>query len=228
MFEIAAGVPFLIVTVVLPVLTVAARDDHARLVYMTGRIMQVMTVGGILVALLLWVLAEPILLVLGGSEYEPAGPVLQIQGFAAISVFVAAAWQPALFGLGHVRALAVALAVGIVALLIAGLVLIPPLDAEGAAIAAVIGDVTLCVSVYVVLQRALPAQWIPFAPFARTLVAAAGAVAVGLLPGLPDGARAVAVVAVFGALVLALRVLPSEVIDAAKVGLTRVRARGSR
>ena len=95
-FEVVGGLPFLIGAVVLPVLTAVARDDQDRLVYMTGRITQMMAFGGVLVALVLWTLAEPLVVLLGGEEYEPAAPVLQIQCFAAITMFVDRGWQPTL------------------------------------------------------------------------------------------------------------------------------------
>jgi GT2 family glycosyltransferase/O-antigen/teichoic acid export membrane protein len=223
-FEVVGGLPFLISAVVLPVLTVIARDDRERLVYMTGRITQVMALGGVLVALLLWTLAEPLVVLLGGEEYRPAAPVLQIQCFAAITVFVIAGWQPTLFGLGRVRASAVAIAIGLIAVLTAGVILIPEHGATGAAIAAVVGDVVLCAAVYVALRLSGPGPWFS-ADLTLRLAAATGvAVAVGLIPGLPDGVRAVGVTAVFAAAVLLMRAVPSELTDAARsAGVWRAR-----
>jgi O-antigen/teichoic acid export membrane protein len=223
-FEVVGGLPFLIATVVLPVLTVIARDDRQRLVYMTGRITQVMALGGVLVALLLWTLAEPLVVLLGGEEYRPAAPVLQIQCFAAITVFVIAGWQPTLFGLGRVRESAVAIAIGTVAVLAAGLILIPEHGATGAAIAAVVGDVVLCTAVYIALRLSGPGPWFSWDLTLRLATAAAVAVAVGLIPGLPDAVRAVGVTAVFAAAVLLLRALPEELTDAARsAGVWRAR-----
>ena len=76
-----------------------------------------MAFGGVLVALVLWTLAEPLVLLLGGDQYEPAVPVLQVQCFAAITIFVVASWQPTLFGMGRVRSSAVAMVVGVLAVL---------------------------------------------------------------------------------------------------------------
>jgi O-antigen/teichoic acid export membrane protein len=222
-FEVVGGLPFLLSAVVLPVLTAVAREDAERLVFMTGRITQVMVLAGILVALILWTLAEPLVVLLGGDQYEPAAPVLQIQCFAAITIFVIAGWQPALFGMGRLRSSAVAMAIGVAAVLAAGLALIPPLGAEGAAIAAVIGDVILCGAVYVALRRAGPGPWLPVGGIARVAAAAAVAVGVGLIPGVPDVVRAVAVVAAFVTAALLLRAVPDELLDAAK----RFRARAA-
>ena len=172
-FEVVGGLPFLIAAVVLPVVTVIAQNDRERLAYMTGRITQVMALGGVLVALVLWTLAEPLVVLLGAEQYEPAAPVLQIQCFAAITVFVIAGWQPALFGLGRVRSSAVAIAVGVLVVLVAGLILIPAHGAIGAAIAAVVGDLVLCAAVYVALRRAGPGPWFSASVSARLAVAAA-------------------------------------------------------
>ena len=215
-FEVIGGLPFLVGAVVLPVLTAVARDDQDRLVYMTGRIAQTMAFGGVLVALGLWTLAEPLVLLLGGDQYQPAVPVLQIQCFAAITIFVVASWQPTLFGMGRVRSLAVAMVVGVLAVLIAGLVLIPPHGAIGAAIAAVVGDAVLCIAVYVALRRAGRGPWFLAAMTARLLLAAALAVGVGLIPGVPDLVRVVAVVTVFLMAAFALRTVPAEILTAAR------------
>jgi O-antigen/teichoic acid export membrane protein len=217
-FEVVGGLPFLISAVVLPVLTVVARDDRERLVYMTGRITQVMALGGVLMALVLWTLAEPLVVLLGGEEYRPAAPVLQIQAFAAITVFVSTGWQPTLFGLGRVRSSAAAIGAGLVAVLVAGLVLIPDQGATGAAIAAVVGDFVLCVAVYVALRLAGPGPWFSGGMSLRVAGAAGVAVAVGLIPGLPDGLRALAVTAAFAGAVLLLRAVPEELTAAVRAG----------
>jgi O-antigen/teichoic acid export membrane protein len=214
-FEVVGGLPFLLSAVVLPVLTAVAAD-RGRLTYMTGRITQIAAIAGVLVALVLWTLAEPLVVLLGGEQYRPAAPVLQIQCFAAITIFVIAGWQPTLFGLGRVRSSAVALAVGLLAVLTAGALLIPPFGAVGAAIAAVVGDIVLCVAVWVALRFAGPDPWFWPAGLLRVAVAAGLAVAVGLIPGIPVVLRAIAVCAVYMAAVLLLRAVPGEVMDTAR------------
>jgi O-antigen/teichoic acid export membrane protein len=219
--ELVGGVPFLVVTIVLPVVTVAARDNQDRLVYMTSRTAQAMALAGILAALLLWTLAGPIVAVFGGPQYAPAAAVLRIQGFAAVTIFVTAAWQPALIGMHRVRSLVVALSAGVAAVVIAGLILIPPFQATGAAWAAVIGDVTLCLAVYVALRRAGKGEWFPVAPGVRIAAAMALAVGVGLIPGIPVAVRAVLVVVVFAGAAVALRSVPSELTDAFRAAAGR-------
>ena len=226
--ELVGGLPFLVVSIMLPVITVAARDDRTRLVYMTSRVAQVMALSGVLVALLLWTLGRQIVILLGGAEYGPAGSALQIQGFAAITIFFTAAWLPALMALDRLRSYWVAATAGILAVLIAGLTLIPPFQATGAAVAVVVGDVTLSVAMYLAVRRAAHGDWIHSAAMIRIAGATAVAVAIGLIPGLPDLVRAVAVCGVFVVAVLVLDAVPSEVTDALHAAVPRLRATARR
>ena len=219
--ELVGGLPFLVVAIVLPVVTVAARDDHDRLANMTSRVAQTMIIAGVLVALVLWTLSAPIINVLGGPEYKGAGPVMEIQGFAAVTIFLTAAWQPALMGLHRLRAYALAMATGVAAVVIAGLVLIPADQAIGAAVSAVVGEVVLCVSMYIAVRRSGPGEWLPVGPGLRIAAAAAVAVAVGMIPGLPTGLRAVAVLAAFSVGVIAMRAVPGEITGALHAALPR-------
>jgi O-antigen/teichoic acid export membrane protein len=221
--ELVGGIPFFVVSVVLPVVTVAARDDHERLVYMTARVADVMMIAGVLIALLLWALATPLIELLGGAQYKPAVPALQIQCFAAVTFFLTAAWQPALLAMNRIRSFSVAMIVGVTALVASALVLIPEFQAKGAAVSAVVGDVALCVSVYVAVRRAGPGEWLDFGTAGRVAVAAAAGVAVGVIPGVPDVVSAAAVAIVYIAVVLALRAVPSEILDALRAAASRLR-----
>ena len=89
-----------------------------------------------------------------------------------------------------------------------------------ARIAAVAADAVLCLAVYVALRRAGPGPWFSLAMTGRLALAAAIAVAVGLIPGVPAGARAAAVISVFCISALVLRAVPEELMSAAQ------RARG--
>ena len=91
--EVVVGLAFLLVSVVLPVMTVAARDDPKRLAYVTRRMTEVMAIVGLSV-LFLFFAAEPVVVALGGAQYEDAAPVLQIQCLALLTIFITAAWTP--------------------------------------------------------------------------------------------------------------------------------------
>jgi O-antigen/teichoic acid export membrane protein len=214
--ETVTGLPVLLITVVVPVLTVAARDNVDRVGYMTARMTEAMLLAGVLIALVLALAARPIVLAMAGQEYEPAVEVLQIQCIALVTIFAIASWNPALIGTGRVRELAWATGVGVVAMLVLGVVLIPPLDATGAAIAAVAADLILCVATYVAVRRAGPGRALDHARLAKILLAGGAAAAVGLLPGVPDVVLAVVGVAVFSALVLVMRLVPPEIAAAGR------------
>jgi O-antigen/teichoic acid export membrane protein len=220
--ELVGGIPFLVISIVLPVVTVAARDDHARLVYITSRVAQVMALGGVLVALLLWILSGPIVTVLGGHQYAPAGSVLEIQGFATITIFLTAAWQPALMAMDRLRSFMIAMTIGVLSVVVAALLLIPRFEADGAAVAAVVGDVTLALAMYVAVRRAGPGDWLP-AALPRVAAAAIPAVGVGLITAIPAGVRAAVVAAVFLGLAAVFGAVPSEVADAVRTAAIRLR-----
>jgi O-antigen/teichoic acid export membrane protein len=212
--ELVAGLPFLLGTVILPVLTVAARDDQVRMRYINARMTETMALGGILVALVVSFGADPIVIALGGDQYKGAVEVLQIQCLAVVTIFLASAWNQTLVGMGQVRALVVTTGTGLAAVVIAGVALIPSLDAEGAAIAAVIADLVLCVATYVALRRAGPGRDLPLSRLLRVAGAAVPAVAVGLVPGVPDVVNALAAGAVFVVAAALLRAVPSELVGA--------------
>ncbi len=154
--ELFIGLPFLLISVSLPVMTVAARDNE-RSTTSRPRTTEVVALGTLLV-LVLAIAAEPLVVLLGGEEYRPAASVLRIQSLVLVPVFLAAAWTPTLLGMGRVKVLVAASAIGIAILIVAGLVLIPEFEADGAAAAAVAGDAAVCITTYAPARRAGPGR----------------------------------------------------------------------
>ena len=107
-FELLLGLPALILSVALPLLSVAVDEDDDRL--RNG--LQSMTEASLLIAALLVVgvaiLAEPGIRLIGGEEYIGAAPVLRIQALALIPVFLGQVWQLGLIAGRAQRAMAVA------------------------------------------------------------------------------------------------------------------------
>jgi O-antigen/teichoic acid export membrane protein len=188
---------------------------------MTARTTETMALGGVLIALVLAIAADPLVQLLGGDEYGPAGDVLRIQALVMPFVFLSAGWTPTLLGMGRTRVLMAACAAGLVALLGAGLALIPAHEAHGAAIAAVAGDVTMCAVTYVLLVRVGPGRSISLAAMGRVVLAAVPAVALGALDVGPDLARAALAAVVFLACALLLRAVPQEILDAVRGAAAR-------
>ena len=105
-FEMLLGLPALILSVALPLLSVAGDEDDSRL----RRALQSMTEASLLIAALLVIgiaiLAEPGIRLVGGEEYIGAVPVLRIQAIALIPVFLVQTWQLGLIAGRAQRAMA--------------------------------------------------------------------------------------------------------------------------
>ncbi|MGH2947336.1 MAG: oligosaccharide flippase family protein, partial [Solirubrobacteraceae bacterium] len=141
--EMVGGLAMLATGVILPVATVAARDDRARLRYMLEHTTKLVLVGGGLLALTLVFAARPIVVLLGGEEFAAAAPVLRLQAPVVLSIFLVYGWTAFLIADGRRRALVQSMLVGTSTLFVTGVVLLAQLDAEGAALAAVAADVVL-------------------------------------------------------------------------------------
>lgn len=212
--ELLVGIPLLLTGVVLPVLSVAARDDRGRLLYVTQRLTEVAALAGVAMFLVLLVGAEPLLVLLGGEEYRPVAPILRIQSPMIITLFLVSAWNPTLISLHRQKALLVVAALGLGSVVALGFALVPALDAEGAAIAASLAELVNAVAAYVALRRfgpgrELSAAWVP-----RLLLATGLAVGAALALPAPDAARTLVALAVFGGLATAFGLVPPEVRDA--------------
>jgi O-antigen/teichoic acid export membrane protein len=210
-FELVAALPVMLSVIVLPVVTVAARDDRERLRYVVGQMTQLMAVSGALVTIAIALAAEPILRMLGGVEYVGAAPVLRIQSIALLTLFVTAAWSPTLIGMHRQGSVAAATAIGLLIAIVAGIVLVPVAEAEGAAVAAAVADGFVLVAAYVLLRRAGPGRELSLRFVPRLVLAAALALAIALVPGLPPVLDAVAGCAIFALAALALRIVPPDV-----------------
>jgi O-antigen/teichoic acid export membrane protein len=211
--EIFIGLPTILVGVVLPVVSVAARDDRVRLRYVTQRTTQVLALLGVLLALGLGIGARPVVLTLGGEQYAGAVGVLQIQCIALVTIFTCGAWTSTLVGMGRTRALAATTTIGVVAVVVLGAVLVPPLGAQGAAIAAVVADLVLCGATYVALSRSGLGHVLPAGPLMRIAGAALPPLALGVVSPAPPIVNAIVAAALFCVLAIVLRAVPSEVLE---------------
>jgi O-antigen/teichoic acid export membrane protein len=210
--EMLGGIALLISGVVLPVAAVAARDDRGRLEYVLGRTTEVSLVLGTLIALVFVIGADPVVRLLGGAEFADAAPVLRTQAPALVTIFLVQAWAVFLIADDHRRALFNCVLLGLAALTVTGLVLIPIADAQGAAIAAVAADVVYAAAVFVAVRR-LPGRPVPLhlSFLARLAVAVAAAAAVGVLVPASDAVAATLAAAVFAAACVIQRMVPVDV-----------------
>ena len=117
-----------------------------------------MTEAAVAVSLLLVlvtvVLAEPAILLLGGEQYRDAAPILQVQAFALLGIFLSQVWTLGLISLRRQRDVAVANAIVLALVLVLGVVLVRIYDGIGGALAAVATEAVLAVLVFWFLARA--------------------------------------------------------------------------
>ena len=211
--EMIGGVALLVVGVILPVATVAARDDRGRLRYVLAHTTKLALLGGGLLALVVVVAARPIVVLLGGEEFAPAASVLRLQAPVVLTIFLVYAWTAFLIADGHRRALVRCMLIGLAALFLTGVPLIAEFDADGAAMAAVAADVVLTGVIFVAVRRVgdgrIGVEGSYLARYAAAL-AAGGGVALALLAVGPAVVAACAAAAAFSAVAFALRLVPSE------------------
>jgi O-antigen/teichoic acid export membrane protein len=210
-FELVAALPITLSMIVLPVVTLAARDDRARLRYVLQQMTQLMAVGGVLVTIAIVLGAEPILQILGGKGYVAAAPVLRIQSIALLTLFISAAWSPTLIGMHRQGSVAIATAIGLLLAIVAGILLVPVGQAEGAAWAAAAADAFVLLAAYVLLRRAGPGRELRLGFTLRLALAAAAGLAIAAVPGVAPMLDAVIGAAVFAGAAFLLRIVPPEV-----------------
>lgn len=215
--EIFIAIPQLLAGGVFPLLAHAGREDEARLSYMLQRVAETSLLVGAGVAVGLSLGAGPILRILGGAHYAGSGTILSLQAFSLLGSFLTQVWVLALIAIDRQRAMAQVNAAGAVVVAVLGFSLIPVADAKGAAIASIAGEAVLALTALVLLVRARPGLRPSPGRMARILLAAGLAALCALLP-VPGLARAALAIAVYIALVVALRAYPMELIQAFRLG----------
>ena len=151
--ETAANIPWMFVTSVFPILARAATRDTARLRYAVQRVTEVGLIVGVWMTLVLIVAAKPAIEVIGGlPEFAPSIPVLRLQALTLVSTFLVATWSLLLLSLHQHRTLLIANALAVVVAVIAAVLLIPPMGAEGGALTTIVAE-TFLAGAYIVAQR---------------------------------------------------------------------------
>jgi O-antigen/teichoic acid export membrane protein len=215
-FEMLLALPALLLSVALPLLSVASAEDAGRL----RHALQSMTEASLLVAALLAVgvgiLAEPGIRLIGGEQYADAAPVLRIQAVALIPLFLVQTWQLGLIaGRAH-RAMAVANGLALAIVIVLGLAFVP---AGGAKAAAWVAVAALAGFLWIALARTRSGG-APSMQFAWK-VALAASLAAGIGYVLRDSAVLAACLAVptFFLVAHVTRAVPADAYHA--LGLTR-------
>jgi O-antigen/teichoic acid export membrane protein len=213
-FELLVGLPLLVLGVALPLLAVAGAEDLDRLRYALQRLSEVALVAGLGLALATAALAEPGIRLLYGAEYADAAPILRIQAWALVPLFLGQVFLLALVSLRRQRAVAVANAIALVVVLALGLALIEARGGEGAALAGVVAEAVLAVVLLAFLASA-ERSVVPALGFAwRPLLALAAGVVPLVLLGADRWLAAALAIAAFALVAAAVRALPRELLEA--------------
>ncbi len=208
--ETLVNIPILVAGVALPLLAAAARDERERLRYAVLGLSEGAIVAGVLVVLVTVRAAEPVMAIIGGDSFRPAGAVLRIQVGALLFIALYQVWTVSLVALGRQRELILTNALGLAGIAIFAAVLVPPFGAQGGAAASVAGDALLACLIYWRLRSAAGTMMVRAGFLVRVLAAAAVAAAALLIPGLPDLAAAALAGILFLGVGQLIGMLPAE------------------
>jgi O-antigen/teichoic acid export membrane protein len=212
--EALGGIPVLLVGVTFPVLARAARDDRERLRYAAQRIFEIALIGGVWMSLATALGAAFAMEVIGGDEAAPATSVLRVQALFMIPAFIGLTWQTLLLALRMHGEMFVSALVALAVLLVLSLALIPPLEAQGAAVAVVISETVLMAIQALLLWRTHPRLRPSFAAVPRVALAAGVAVGAALAIDVHEAVRVVLATVVYFGLLALLRAIPTELVGA--------------
>jgi O-antigen/teichoic acid export membrane protein len=209
-------IPGLLTAAAFPIVARAAHDDHERLSYALERLFEMAVILGTWTSVCVVLGAGPAITFVGGSEFDPAEPVLRVQGIALALSYLVAVWATGLWALREQRALAWANVVGVATagLLTALLVSASDSDAAlGAAVAMTIAEALLATIYAFTLMRGRPYLRPSLALVPKTLAAALPAIGLWFAP-VPDVAKVVLATILFYGVLWALRGIPTEVTKA--------------
>jgi O-antigen/teichoic acid export membrane protein len=211
--ESLVALPILVASVALPVMTSAAKAGNLpRLRYAIEGLSEGAIIAGMLIILVTIRAADPVMRIIGGAEFEPAGNVLRIQVVALLFIALYQIWTVALVALGRQRQLIMTNAVGLLAVAVFAAILVPPLGAKGGAIASVAADIVLAGLIYWRLHISTGRVTVRTGFLARVVVASAAGGAALLLP-IGDIPASVVGAVVFVGVGFAVGMVPKELRD---------------
>jgi O-antigen/teichoic acid export membrane protein len=212
-FIVVSAVPGLLVGGALPLLARAARDDRERLAYALQRIFEVSLILGIAAALGTLGGAQFMIHVVAGPKYAASAGVLQVQGLALIASFALAGWSYALLSLKRYKGVLLANLAAFVVSVTLTLALASSDGATGAAIATLCGESVLALGSLIAMLHGHPELRPRVGILLKLALAAAPAVVLALLSGVPSLVRTLLALIVYGLLVILTRAVPAEVVE---------------
>jgi O-antigen/teichoic acid export membrane protein len=193
-------------------MTAAAHENMARLRYAIEGLSEGAVIAGMLIILVTIRAADPVMRMIGGKEFEPAGNVLRIQVVALLFIALYQIWTVALVALGRQRQLIFTNAVGLIAVGLFAAILVPHLGAKGGAIASVSADIVLAGLIYWRLHISTGRVMVRRGFLVRVAVSALAAGATLLLP-VGDIPASIAAAIIFLGVGFAVGMVPKELRD---------------
>lgn len=213
--EVITVVPWSLMTAALPILARAAHtEDDDRLGYAQQRLFEVALIAGAGIAGAILTGAQFAIAIVAGPGFHPSVAVLQIQGLAVVTTFLVALFGAVLLSRQMFGALLRANAAAAVCATVLGLVLIPAAGIDGAAIAPTAAEGTLALLYAIALGRERASLRVSASVVPRVLAAVAVGLAVSLPLPLPDYVAPFVFLAIYGAGLLILRAIPTEILAA--------------
>jgi O-antigen/teichoic acid export membrane protein len=203
-------VPSLLTAAAFPIVARAAYDDHQRLAYSLQRLFEMAVILGTWTAVCVVLGAGPAMHVVGGPDFEPAVPVLRVQGVALALSYLVAVWATGLWALREQRALAWMNVIGVVAAGALTAALVSGSGAVGGAVAMLIAEGLLAALYAYALMRHRTYLRPRVGVVLKSFVAAGASLVFWFTP-LPDLVNVVLATAVFFAVLGALRGIPVEI-----------------
>ncbi|HEX5224576.1 MAG TPA: oligosaccharide flippase family protein [Solirubrobacteraceae bacterium] len=209
--QAALAVPALLLTAVFPLLARSGEEgETSELRDALGKILTVALLFGVWMSLATALGADFVVRVIAGVHGDRAAPVLRIQGLIFLVSFVSTSSALGLVTLRRYRPL-IAITAGALALNVAlGLALVPPLGAQGGAIADVATEALAAIALTGALLRSLPGQRVSLR-LAPAALLACGLAALVLLAPIGSLGRALVASAIYFAVLALTGALPDEV-----------------
>jgi len=210
----------------LPVLAHAAQEDHDRLRHVFQRTIHVALIVGVGASVVTLVGAGFAIRALGGAEFEPAIPALQVLAPSLAVGYLASVWTLTLISLRRpVWVLTVNLAVLALTLALAAAV-VPDHGATGGAIAVLAGQLLYVPAFTIALKRGGLGLGPALRIFGVAGVAACIAAVAGLGVPAPEPVSVVLSSAIYVGILMILGGIPSEILDLLPRGLRGIRHLG--
>jgi O-antigen/teichoic acid export membrane protein len=210
--EALVAIPQLAIGGAFAILARAAETDSQRFAYIVRRLFEASLLFGAWLTLCVVLGAGLAIDIIAGPEFAPSATVLRIQGLALLASFVAVIWSYALLGLRRHGDLLVMTAIPLTVMVTLTVVLTLGHGADGAAVATVIGELTMALVGGILLARAAGFVPVAAASFLRVAAASAAGAAVALIPGLPVLLDLVLATLVYFAVLFALKGIPKELL----------------